>query len=204
MKRSRTNFWRKSRNRKRDFALTGIMIQNPHLTDLMEHYKFSIENIKTVNSGGAPWESGASGLSFDTSGRWREVALRIQRDLICEQCGESFSYTFQVIEQSLSQRGRSTSDYTELTRALEQQVRRRVRCPACGGIQRATRRALLYQDAQHNIAGMVAIGGSLLGALTLAGGGYALAGEWGLAIGSIASVVLMLTLVRWMLGKILS
>jgi ribosomal protein L37AE/L43A len=170
----------------------------------MERYNFSIEDIKTVNSGGAPWESGTSGLSFDTTGRWREVGLRIRRDLVCEQCGERFSYTFQVIEQSLSQHGRSTSDYSELTRALEQQVRRKVRCPACGGVQQATRRAFLLRDARHNVVGAAAIGGSLLGALTLAGGGYALAGGWGLAMGSIASMVLMLRLVRWMLGKILS
>ncbi len=173
------------------------MTWDPYLADLMDRYDFSIVEVRPVGSA----QQARDGRS---RGGWREVELRMSRTMLCEQCGGTFSYTFVALEHVYGPRGQSTSNYAALTHAVEQQLRRRICCTACGAPQREIRQIFIRRDMHHNLVGLTAVGGSLLGALTLTGGGYALAGGWGLLAGSLASVVLMLALVRWMLAHLLS
>ena len=82
------------------------MMGDPHLTDLMNRYGFSIVEMQALDSGSSPWAQGAGGkVAFDSGGRWRQVALHVQREMTCEQCSAPFAYTFQVVEEGGSHRG---------------------------------------------------------------------------------------------------
>jgi hypothetical protein len=177
---------------------------DPELADLMDRYRFSIVEMRTLRSASSPWERSPDGqLSFDSKGRWREVALQVRRDLTCERCGQPFSYTFRVVEEGHVHRGMNSPALARLPRALEQQLRRRVRCPHCREIQQQARRAFIRREVRHSLIGGAAIGGGLLGSLGLLLGGYSLAGGWGLALGIALSVGLVLGLTRWMLARVL-
>lgn len=172
---------------------------NPYLADLMKRHRFSIVEIETLRSGNTPGE-----VRTFAGVRWREVALAMRRDLICEYCHAPFHYTFQVREESYGGGAQSTSDYAGLTRAVERELRRRVRCPDCHAIQHTARRAALQRERRHNLIGLAAIGGSMVSAVALASGGYIVAGGWGLAVGCVVAVGLMLKWVQWMLAEILN
>jgi len=180
------------------------MLWDDHLADLMQRYHFSIAGMRTLGSGSSPWKNGADGsMAFDPSGRWREVAVLVRRELTCEQCGETFAYTFTVVEEGHIHQGRHTPGYEELTHALEHELRRSIRCPHCRAPQRQTRRAFVHQERQHALIGSVAMGGGILGATVCLFGGYALAGMWGLALGAVAAVGLVVKLTQWMLARVM-
>ncbi|HOT92572.1 MAG TPA: hypothetical protein PLJ78_11310 [Anaerolineae bacterium] len=180
------------------------MIRDDHLTDLMQRYHFSIAGMRTLGGGSAPWHNSADGsLAFDPSGRWREVVLQVRRELTCEQCGETFAYTFTVVEEGHVYRGQYTPGYEELAHALGHELRRRVHCPFCRAVQRETRRAFVRRERQHTLIGSVAMGGGILGATVCIFGGYALAGMWGLALGAIVAMGLVISLTQWMLARVL-
>ncbi len=65
------------------------------------------------------------------------------------------------------------------------------------------RRAFVRRERQYTLIGGVAMGGGILGATVCIFGGYALAGMWGLALGAIASVGLVVKLTQWMLARII-
>ncbi len=164
----------------------------------MRRYRISILEIKTLRSGHRPGD-----VRHLTGGHWREVLLVMRRDLICEHCHTPFHYTFQVHEETSGAGVQSASDYAALTHAVERELRRRVRCPDCRGVQRVARHMVLRRERRHNLVGLAAIGGSTAGAVALAGCGYIVAGGWGLVLGCIAAVVLMLKLVQWMVAELL-
>lgn len=180
------------------------MFFDEHLADLMDRHRFSIVEMRTLSSGGAPWTRGADGeLAFEAERRWREVALLVRRELSCERCGAAFDYTFVVVEQGHNHRGGRMATYTALEHALERQLRRRVHCPHCDAVQRRARQTLTRRARRHNLVGGAALGGSILGAVALILGGYALAGGWGLVLGGGLSAWLVLALTRWMLVQLL-
>ncbi|MBN2007221.1 MAG: hypothetical protein JXA21_27975 [Anaerolineae bacterium] len=165
----------------------------------MRRHRFSILEIKTLRSGNRPAD-----VRHLTGGHWREVVLAMRRDLICEHCHAPFHYIFQVHEESFGAGARSTSDYAALTHAVERELRRRVRCPDCRAVQHKARHTALRREHRHNLIGLATIAGSVVGAAFLAIGGYAIAGVWGLAVGCIVAVGLMLRLVQWMVAELLN
>jgi ribosomal protein L37AE/L43A len=180
------------------------MLPDPYLSDLMKTHRFSIVKMETVGGGRAAWtRSVAGGLAFDSAGRWREVALRMRRDMVCEQCGREFGYTFQVLSGGTVSRGNRTLDPSSLVATLEQQLRRRVHCPFCDAPQRNVRRAYLKREFYHSLIGLTAVGGTIVGSMGLSAGGYMVAGGWGLVTGLGLSVALVLKLTRWMLARLL-
>jgi ribosomal protein L37AE/L43A len=180
------------------------MLPDPYLADLMKAHNFSIVKMETLGGGSATWGRGrTSGITFDSAGRWREVALEIQRNLVCEACGRDFDYTFQIIAGGTISRGQRTLDPAALVSKLEHQLRRRIRCPHCHALQRDVRHAFIRREIHHSLVGLTAVGGTVVGALGLSSGGYMLAGEWGLMAGLGLSVALVLTLTRWMLAHLL-
>ncbi len=163
------------------------MLPDPYLSDLMKLYGFSIAGVQTGGNG---------------TGRWHDVRLQMRRDVVCELCGRSFSYGFQVGVDGAVSRGRRTMDVTMVTPRLERELRRRIRCPYCQAVQRTARRLFIRREVRHGVVGLITLGGTVLGALTFAAGGYVLAGFIGLAIGLGLAVALVLTLTRWMLGQL--
>ena len=154
--------------------------------------------MRTVGSGRSPWKRDVDGsLTFDTSGRWREVVLQVRREVTCERCGEAFGYTFQVVEEGHVHRGQHTPVYEELARALEHQLRRPIRCPHCHARQQQGR------ERRHALIGGAAMGGGILGATVCVFGGCALAGMWGLALGAVVSGGLVIKLTQWMPARVL-
>ena len=177
---------------------------NPHLAGLMERYHFSIAEMRTLHSGSSPWARDAEGhLAFDTGGRWRQVALVVRREITCERCGAPFAYTFRVVEESRTHRGRRAQHYDALKRAVARQLRRRIRCPHCGAWQQQPRRALIWHDRRDNFIGIAAIGGGMLGAVACVAGGQLLAGGWGAALGAVLAVGWVIKLTQWMLLHLL-
>jgi DNA-directed RNA polymerase subunit RPC12/RpoP len=180
------------------------MIWDDHLNDLMQRHRFSIVGMRTLGSGSSPWHNGADGsIAFDASRRWREVALQVRREVTCEQCGEAFDYTFRVVEEGHVHRGQHAPAYEALTHALEHELRRSIRCPHCRTPQRQTRRAFMRRERRHALIGGVAMGGGILGTIVCIFGGYALAGMWGLALGAIAAIGLVVKLTQWMLARVM-
>ena len=180
------------------------VLGDPHLADVMERYRFSIVEMRTLGSGSAPWARGFDGrMAFDNGGRWRQVALYVRRDLMCEQCGETFGYSFRVVAEGGTHQGRRAQAYEALTRAVQRQLRRRLRCPHCRAVQRERRRHFVRYDRRHSLIGSAAIGGGVLGSIGCVMGGYALAGGWGLALGAAAAVGLVIKLTEWMLVHLL-
>ena len=175
---------------------------DPYLSELMRKRGFSILEMRGLRGGQSAWEGGR-GMQFNPSGRWREVAMRIRRDITCEVCGHPFATAFSVVVDSAVEKGVSVLDTRHMTALLERELRRRIRCPQCGQPQRQVRRMMIRRNTRHSIIGVTAIGANLLGAATLSTGGYALAGGWGLVVGLGLSVVLFLKLTRWMLSKLL-
>lgn len=182
------------------------MLPDPYLSDLMKTHHVSIVKMEPVSSGRASWDGGGPQTgkpAFDSTGRWREVALQMQRDVICEQCGQDFDYTFRVIADGTVNRGQRTLDPAALVASLEHQLRRRVHCPHCHAVQHTVRRAFRRREMIHSLVGLTAVSGTIVGALGLSSGGYALAGEWGLMVGLGLSIALVLVLTRWMLARLL-
>ncbi len=180
------------------------MIWDDHLTALMQCYHFSVVGMRTLGGGSSPWHSSADGgMAFDASRRWREVALQVRREVTCEQCGAAFEYTFRVVEEGHVHRGHHLPAHDELTRALEHELRRSIRCPHCRALQRQTRQMFVRRERQHALIGGAAMGGGILGATACIFGGYALAGPWGLALGALAATGLVVKLTQWMLARIL-
>ncbi len=175
------------------------MVVDDRLADLLQCYGFSITHMQTVGSISSPWRNGADGrMTFDASGHWREVVLQMQREMRCERCGGDFAYTFQVLEEGHVYRGHTPS-YTELTRALEHELRRAIRCPYCHTRQRRIRRMFFAREQHHALIGSLAIGGSMLGTTLFIFGGYMLAGMWGLIFGALLALGLVIKLTQWML-----
>ena len=69
---------------------------DPYLSDLMRLHGFSIQSMEIVTDAASTWGDRHRGTGFDVSGRRREVALAIGRDLVCEVCAEPFGTTFRV------------------------------------------------------------------------------------------------------------
>ena len=177
---------------------------DPHLTNLMDRYGFSIVEMQALDSGSSPWAQGAGGkVAFDSGGRWRHLALHIQREMMCEQCRESFAYTFQVVEEGGAHRGQHVLSVEALKRAVDRHLRHRIRCPHCQMIQQQPRRAFLRRDRRDSLIGVASIGGGLLGAGTCVMGGFALAGLWGLIVGAAAGTWLVIKLTQWMVAELL-
>jgi len=177
---------------------------DPYLSDLMRLHGFSIQSMETVTDAASTWgDMRHSTVGFDVSGRRREVALVMRRDLVCEVCAESFGITFRVAAECVVSRGQRVWDGAAVTPALECELRRRVRCPHCQAIQQGDRRAFRRREWRHSLVGLAALGGTIIGSGVLSSGGYVLAGSWGLAAGLVGSLFLVLTLTRWMLTQLL-
>jgi ribosomal protein L37AE/L43A len=175
---------------------------DPYLSELMRKHRFSIVEMHGLHSGQSSWEQGRT-MQFSASGRWREVSLRIRRDIVCEVCGHTFAKTFPVVLDSTIEKGISTLDTARMVAVLERELRRRTSCPRCGKPQHQVRRQVIQRNTRHSIIGATAIGANVLGAVLLTTFGYALAGGWGLALGLVLSFVLLIKLVRWMLSELL-
>ena len=175
---------------------------DPYLSELMRRYRFSIVDMRGLQGGLSSWKQGRT-TQFNASGRWREVSLRIRRDIVCEVCGHNFAITSSVVMDSTVEKGISTVDSARMVAVLERELRRRINCPRCGTPQRQTRRKVIRRNNRHGMIGITAIGGNVLGAITLSSFGYALAGGWGLIVGLSLSIALFIKLTRWMLGKLL-
>lgn len=175
---------------------------DPYLSELMRKHGFSIVEIRALRGGQSSWEQGR-GVQFIASRRWREIAMRIRRDIKCEVCGHTFDTTFPVVMDSVIEKGASTVDIARMVAVLERELRRRISCPQCGQPQRQVRRTIIRRNTRHNIIGVTAIGANLVRAATLSTFGYALAGGWGLTLGLGLSIALLIALTRWMLAKLL-
>lgn len=175
---------------------------DPYLSELMRKYKFSIVEMRGLHGGSSPWEKGTA-TRFSASGRWREVAIRIRRDIHCECCGHPFSIAFPLVMDSIVDKGVSTLDSARLLAALERHLQSHIRCPRCGASQQKTRQQARQRNTRHSLIGLSTIGGNLLGAAILSLAGYALAGKLGLAVGLGLSIVLLIRLTRWMLNQLL-
>ena len=175
---------------------------DPYLSELMRKYGYSIIGMRGLHGGQSPWEQGRT-TQFNASGRWREVSLRIRRDITCETCGHAFATTFPVVMDSTVDKGVSTLDTARMVAILERDLRRRINCPECGNVQQQVRRQIIQKNTRHSFIGITAIGANVIGAATLSIFGYALAGGWGLALGLGLSIALLLKVTRWMLSKLL-
>ena len=175
---------------------------DPYLSELMRKYGFSIVDMRGLHGGPSSWKQGQT-TQFNASGRWREVSLRIRRDIKCEVCGHNFATASSVVLDSTVDKGISTVDTARMVAVLERELRRRINCPQCGKPQRLVRRKVIQRNTRHGIIGITAMGANVLGAITLSMFGYALAGGWGLIIGLGLSIALFLKLTRWMLTKLL-
>ena len=173
---------------------------DPLLSELMKVYHFSITAMASGNDVSAA--DGATAL--DRRARRSEITLALRRDLICEACSAPFHYTFRVIAGRTLSFGQSGADSDMVRAAVEHQLRRRIRCPKCHTLQHQDRRAFLRQERAHGLIGLVTVLGTVTGASVLSGGGYVLAGAWGLVVGLGGSVVLTLALTRWMLARLLA
>jgi len=127
----------------------------------------------------------------------------MHREIVCEVCGRRFGYDFEVAVDSVVSRGRRTTDAAAITPRLEHELRRPIRCPHCQALQRTVRRLFVWREIRHSAVGLVALGGTAVGAVTLTSGGYLLAGFVGLTVGLGLSIVLVLRLTRWMLGELI-
>lgn len=179
------------------------MAWDPYLASLMERYRFSIVTLRGLSNNSSPWQAGNGSQTFDSGGRWREVALVMRRDLTCEHCAEDFNYTFEVVEEGQSHRGRHTQSFTALTRALEKELQRAVHCPHCNRRQQEARKALRKREMKHNTVAVLTIGGGTLGSISLLSIGYMLFDVWGLLGGSVLAGALVLKLTSWMLAQLL-
>ncbi len=168
----------------------------------MRKYRFSIVGMRGLQGGLSSWKQGRT-TQFNASGRWREVSLRIHRDIVCEVCGHTFATTSSVVIDSTVEKGISTVDTARMVAMLERELRRRISCLQCGNIQRQVRRKMIRRNNRHGLIGITAIGGNVLGAIILSTFGYALAGGWGLLVGLGLSIALFIKLTRWMLSKLL-
>lgn len=175
---------------------------DPYLSELMRKYRFSIVEMRGVHSGLSSWNQGHT-TQFNASGQWKEVSLRIRRDIECEVCGHRFSTALSTVLDSTVDKGVSTVDTARITAVLERELRRRISCPQCGNLQQQVRRNIIRRNTRHGFIGIAAISGNVLAAILLSLLGYALAGGWGLAIGLGLSIALVLKLTRWMLSKLL-
>ena len=177
---------------------------DPYLSDLMRLHGFSIQSMEIVTDAASTWgDAGHSTIGFDVSGRRREAALVMRRDLVCEVCAEPSAYTFRVAAECVVSRGQRVWDGAAVTPALERELRRRIRCPHCQAIQHRDRRAFCRRERRHSLVGLAALGGTIIGSGVLSSGGYVLAGSWGLAAGLVGSLLLGLILTRWMLTQLL-
>jgi DNA-directed RNA polymerase subunit RPC12/RpoP len=175
---------------------------DPYLSELMRKYRFTIINMRGMQSGLSSWKQGAT-PQFDASGQWKEISIHIRRDIVCEMCGHNFDINFTTMIDSAVEKGISTVDTGRMTAVLERELRRRIKCPRCGIIQQQVRRKILRRNARHNFIGMSAIGANVLGAILFSMCGYALAGRWGLITGLVLSLVMAVKLTRWMLATLL-
>lgn len=175
---------------------------DPYLSELMRKYRFSIVEMRGLHSGLSPWKEGHT-TQFNPTGRWREVSLRIRRDIACEVCGHNFATAFSTVMDSIVEKGINALDTAKMTAVMERELRRRISCPRCGNIQRQVRQKVIRKNTRHGIIGIVALGANILGAVTLSVLGYAVAGGWGLVVGLGLSVALVLRLTRWMLSELL-
>ena len=175
---------------------------DPYLSELMRKYRFSIVSMRGLHGGASPWNQGRP-TQFSASGRWREVSLRIRRDIECEVCGHNFATAFSTVLDSAVEKGVSTLDTGRMVAVLERELRRRISCPRCGNPQRQVRRKIIQRNNRHSIIGIGAISVNVLTAIILSMFGYALAGVWGLIIGFGLAIALVLKLTRWMLSKLL-
>ncbi len=164
------------------------MLPDPYLSDLMKLYGFSLTDVQRAGRG---------------TGRRHDVLLQMRRDIVCEWCSRPFGYAFQVGANGSVSRGRQTIDVAMVTPKLERELRRRIRCPHCQAVQRRTRRLFVRRELRHGVVALIAVGGTILGAITLATGGYVLAGLAGLSVGLGLAIALVLTLTRWMLGELI-
>jgi ribosomal protein L37AE/L43A len=175
---------------------------DPYLSELMRKYRFSIVSMRGLQDGLSPWNQGRP-TQFNASGRWREVSLRIRRDIQCEVCGHNFTTAFSAVMDSVVEKGVSTLDTGRMVAVLERELRRRISCPRCGNMQRQVRQKIIQRNNRHGIIGIGTISANVLTAIALSMFGYALAGMWGLIIGFGVAIALVLKLTRWMLGKLL-
>ena len=93
---------------------------DPYLSDSMRLRGFSIQSMEIVTDAASTWGDTHRGTGFDVSGRRREVALAIRRDLVCEVCAEPIGRTFRVQPTALS-RAQSES-HTRLKQVLRRRL----------------------------------------------------------------------------------
>jgi hypothetical protein len=153
--------------------------------DILDQYGLRIVQRERRRSGIAPWRTflPPDGESvYDPDATWTETHYTFRRNVVCESCGHSFGYSFEVDQISRVHRaGRSTDG--ALRRELGRQLRRRLRCTHCRALQKEPRRTLLRQDHSQTILGCsLVVGGLSLIALAGVLGGY-LAGIGGLLLG---------------------
>jgi hypothetical protein len=165
------------------------------LRPVLESYGFRILGRERRQSGPAPWRRLQRGqrLSYDADATWTETHYTIRREVTCEACGQAIGYSFEVDQISRVHKENRSTDGT-LQRELGRQLRRRLRCPACGAVQREPRRTLLRQGHRQAAAGcgMIVAGLSLVGGLAALGGW--LGDGVGLLLGLLAALVAVIVL----------
>jgi hypothetical protein len=172
------------------------------LRPLLDRWGFRILRRERVRTGKAPWGGRARRRydpgRYDPHGIWIETEYMLRRDVACERCGREFGYNFEVSQISREHAaGRSTDG--SLRREIGRQLRRRVRCPHCGAVQREPRRTLRRHDRQQIFIVLGLVVGGLLALLVLVVLGTWLVGVLGTVIGSVLALVLVIGAAFWFL-----
>jgi hypothetical protein len=175
------------------------------LRPLIDRWGFRILRRERVRSGKAPW-GGRSRRRYDPGqydprGTWTETEYTLRRDLTCERCGQAFGYNFEVSQISRQHAaGRSTDG--SLRRELARQLRRRVRCPQCGAVQREPRRTLRRRDRRQAFGLLGLMVGALVALAVLVVLGTWLLGVLGTMLGSVLALALVIVALVWLLPEL--
>jgi hypothetical protein len=156
-------------------VMLGLDWPTEDLSDVLQAYHFHILG-RERQVEPAPWwtrsaRTADGRLVPDPEATWTKTHYTFRREFRCESCGERFGYNFEVDQVSqVRQEGRSTDGSLRLE--LGRQLRRRVRCPRCGAVQKEPRRMLLRADRrQMGLAcSLVVLGAFLFAGLGLLGG----------------------------------
>ncbi len=178
---------------------------------LMQQYGFRVLGQERRRTGPAPWRavtmpagrrSDRSHLpSYDPSAEWREIHYTIRRNITCERCRQAFGYTFEVNEITRTHTQGGSNDGA-LGRRIRRELRRKIKCPTCGWVQREPRNAWRRKAWTDAVAGCVIVALPIVAAIILAATGARLFGLAGLLIGLALAVPLSIGLTWWELFRI--
>jgi hypothetical protein len=140
---------------------------------------------------------------YDPDATWTETHYTLRRDVDCEACGHHFGYNFEVDQISQVHKAGHGTDGA-LRRALGKQLRRRIRCPHCGALQKEPRLALVQADRKQTRLACSFVLLGLLGFIALGALGGWLGGILGFFLGLALAVAGLLILWYYALPYILS